>query len=891
MNANRQRWSRVAVLLAAFCFAPAPARAETIWVEGEKPTKANVSRHPWWYDQVERHLLSGGDFISHWHDTKAGEVEYRISVAKAAKYDFWVRANPLQTKLSYRVGDGKWREVDFEKKIDVVNVAAKGAADIRFLAWVHVGKLDLAKGEHTVAFRMDSKNHNHGMLDCFVFTDEPFEPRGTRKPGEKSSAVESDKGWFAFDAVTDPFQPGEIDLRFLNEKEAGEHGFIGVKGSHFIRGDGQPLRFWAVNGPSSKDRDGLRREARLLARYGVNLARIHHGYYDDKGTFSQDKVKHTLDAIEALKAEGIYSHLSIYFPLWLRPAPGTEWLEGYDGKAHPFAALFFNPEFQKKYRTWWKTLLHTPNERTGKRLVDDPALMSLEVQNEDSLFFWTFDPTKLPDAEARMLESRFGEWLKTKYGSLDAAFAAWKGTKVPRDNAAEGRVSFRPLWSMFNDKTPRDRDAARFLVEVQRRFYTETIAYLRDELGFKGLITASNWVTASPQVLGPLEKYSYTVGDFIDRHGYFGCRSKGQFSEWSIRDGHTYVDRSAYRFDAEEPGKPRSFAHPAMDPHYDGKPSMLSEIAWNRPNRYRSEAPIYLAAYGALQDSDAIVHFAMDGARWTVRPGFFMQPWTIMSPATMGQFPATALLYRKGLVSNGDVLVDLNLKIDDLLDLRGTPLPQDAAFDELRLKDVPQGTELKAGNVIDPLVHYAGRTNVRFTAKGASPVLAELSAWIDRKGQVVRSTTKELNLDYGKGVLTIDATAVQGVSGALASAGSVKTKDLTLSSPLEIGHILAVSVDGEPLATSRKILVQVMSEEKATEFRTEPADKGQKRIVSIGHDPWLVRELAGSVRFHRPDAAQLKVTALDFNGANGRVMGRADEIRLEPRTVYYLVSP
>ena len=47
-----------------------------------------------------------------------------------------------------------------------------------------------------------------------------------------------------------------------------------------------------------------------------------------------------------------------------------------------------------------------------------------------------------------------------------------------------------------------------------------------------------------------------------------------------------------------------------MDPSYDNKPSMNSETTWNRPNRYRSEAPLYYAAYGALQDSDAIVHFA-----------------------------------------------------------------------------------------------------------------------------------------------------------------------------------------------------------------------------------------------------------------------------------------
>src|SRR5690606_31401184 len=98
-----------------------------------------------------------------------------------------------------------------------------------------------------------------------------------------------------------------------------------------------------------------------------------------------------------------------------------------------------------------------------------------------------------------------------------------------------------------------------------------------------------------------------------DRHGYFGCFHKGHESAWSIRDGHVYAERSALRFENVEPGKPRLFVHPVMDPHYDQKPSMISETTWTRPNRFRSEAPLVYALYGALQDSDAIVHFAHDG--------------------------------------------------------------------------------------------------------------------------------------------------------------------------------------------------------------------------------------------------------------------------------------
>ena len=359
------------------------------------------------------------------------------------------------------------------------------------------------------------------------------------------------------------------------------------------------------------------------------------------------------------------------------------------------------------------------------------------------------------------------------------------------------------------------------------------------------MITASNWTTASPEVFGPLEKYSYTVGDFIDRHGYFSCLSRGDNSEWSVRDGHTYVDRSALRFDPEEPGAAKQFVHPAMDPKYNGMPSMISETTWNRPNRYRSEAPLYLAVYGALQGGNAWCISPKTAATWTVKPGFFMQPWTLMSPSMMGQFPAAALIYRQRLVEPGEVLAEVNLNVDDLFDLQGTPLPQDAAFDELRLKDVPQGTTVKAGNVIDPLIHYAGRTEVNFVTQSKPSRIEPLSKYIDREKQTVMSSTRQVLLNYGKGVLYVNAPAVQAVSGALAEAGSVSLRDIRVESDLELGHIVVVSLDGQPLAESQKILLQVMSEEKNNKFRTTPRVQRCETHRQYWAGPLAVQAVAG----------------------------------------------
>ena len=435
------------LLLHALCLS---ASAATIWIEGEKPVQSTMNRHPWWYDQVKRDRFSGGDFISNFSPDKAGEAEYEFTAAEAGQYEFWVRANPVQAE---HVVQAESRRVDRHRPrakgpSRATNVAADGKPDLRFIAWFDVGKVTLQKGKNAIRFRMDSKNSNHGYLDCFVLANEPFRPHGILKPDELAdgdeAACRGEQGLVRLQPAGRPAAAGRrLDLRGLNEKFAGEGGFIEAKGSRFVHETtGEPVRFWAVNGPPAelKDRESLGRCARVLAKYGVNLVRVHGGYFDENGEVDPARVRHAIDVVECMKAEGIYTHFSIYFPLWLTPKPDNKFLAGYDGKKNPFAALYFNKDFQEQYRDWWKALLLTPSPTTGKRLVDEPAVFGLEIINEDSYFFWTFTRENLPEPELRIVETQFGDWLKRKYGSLDQALAAWKGVKDRRDNPAEGRI-------------------------------------------------------------------------------------------------------------------------------------------------------------------------------------------------------------------------------------------------------------------------------------------------------------------------------------------------------------------------------------------------------------------------------------------------------------------
>jgi hypothetical protein len=874
------------------------ALAETIWIEGEKPTVDKMHRHPWWYDQVKKEHLSCGDMISNFDAKNGGEAAYEFQAVKAGDFDLWFHANPVQSSLAWRLNEGAETELNFFGDLrDNMNIAADGKPDLRFIAWIKAGRVSLKQGKNVLAVFMSGPQSNHGMLDCFVLSDEPFTPNGILKPGQKAAAdglpTGAGKGWVDFDPAADAFAESPIDLRFLNEKEAGDGGFIEAKEGHFVHSKtGKPLRFWAVNGPSHdmKNRAQLAALAKWLAKHGVNMIRYHGAMFDAKGDTDTNAILTAHSVVREMKAEGIYTHFSIYFPLWMQPKADNPWLAGYDGKKNPFAALMFNPEFIKKYQSWWTGLLLTPDEKTGRALIDEPAVAAVEIQNEDSFFFWTFNSDNIPDPQMRILEKQFGDWAAKKYGSVASALDRWGDVKAVRDNPAQGRLGFRPLWNLFSEKKLRDRDTARFLYDTQTGFYQGACLFLRS-LGFKGLITPSNWTTASAEILGPIERLSYMPGDFTDRHGYFGCNHKGPNAEWSIREGHTYSDRSAFRFDAEEPGKPRQFSHPAMDIHYNNKPSMISEITWNRPNRFRTESPVYLAAYGALQDSDGIVQFAFDAGRWSVKPGFFMQPWTLASPTMLGQFPATALIYRKGLIKTGAVVADVRLNKDDVLNLKGTPLPQEASLDELRLKDVPTGASVNPGQRLSPMLHFVGKTCIAFSDDTTQVRTVDLEPFVNLKDRTIASSTRELKLNYDQGVLTLNASQAQGLSGCVAMPGSVDLGDVKIASGMELGSILVVSMDDRPLATSKKMLLQVMSEERASGFEAESIGKDSWRIKNIGHEPWQIKELSGTVAFKRADADRLKVTPLDANGYPKTPIGSASEIKLQPQTIYYLIVP
>src|ERR1043165_6691047 len=83
------------------------------------------------------------------------------------------------------------------------------------------------------------------------------------------------EGRWAFTPAKDDFSNDALfDLRDLNEKVAGESGYVtrSKDGNDFVLANGKPARFWALNTSTygGKQND-LARHSRFLAKRGINM--------------------------------------------------------------------------------------------------------------------------------------------------------------------------------------------------------------------------------------------------------------------------------------------------------------------------------------------------------------------------------------------------------------------------------------------------------------------------------------------------------------------------------------------------------------------------------------------------------------------------------------------
>ena len=250
-------------------------------------------------------------------------------------------------------------------------------------------------------------------------------------------------GTWAF-SYPDNTKPGAVlDLRYLNETVAGQSGFVRLSpGRQLVRARATASR--SASGPAATTTTGVRPKTWRRTPASSREAGRQHGPPAHADRAARRRADHGRqregDRRHLAHGRGPEErgHLRTISPYWANGKKVSQWgIDGYTGQTDLWGLLFFNEKLQAGYKAWVKALYTRPNPYTGIPLAKDPAVAIIQVQNEDGMFFWTMQGMK-PEQQA-LLGQKFAAWLTAKYGSPDAAKAAWAGAADRR--ATTGRAA------------------------------------------------------------------------------------------------------------------------------------------------------------------------------------------------------------------------------------------------------------------------------------------------------------------------------------------------------------------------------------------------------------------------------------------------------------------
>lgn len=396
------------------------------------------------------------------------------------------------------------------------------------------------------------------------------------------------------------------------------------------------------------------------------------------------------------------------------------------------------------------------------------------------------------------------------------------------------------------------------------------------------------------------ERVTNAVADVMAVNRYYDPGHVGDNNGWRVDPGHRYVGASVLFNPHLLPTNVKQVA---------GKPFVMSESSWPLPHKFLAEGPFLIAAYASLTGFDTYYWFAprSPGYDPEVFVPFINLPggqkpiwkWNVSTPGVMAMFPANALMYRQGYIQEATTVVEEERTYQDIYERKTPVISEESGFDPNRDSYDNQGGTGSL-TLVAPIAHLAGKVRVKYgVAESKHQISNELNNLLNFQQKRINSTTGQLKWDYAKGICTVDAPAAQGVVGHFKAAGdTVALSDITFYIKNNYAAINAVSMDGQPLATSEKVLLQVGTRyeptgwgERAATFELGGTSVQGFQIDNTGRLPWKAANTQLLVKIENT-----KVKSAHLLDANGYEVSQAPVIQgngflwvLMPPNAMYLV--
>lgn len=590
-----------------------------------------------------------------------------------------------------------------------------------------------------------------------------------------------------------------LDMSWLNHRPAGKYGWMRVNkdlGSfEFTDRPGEPLRLWGTNAalrgpfPSKEDARGI---AACLAKQGVNHLRIHlYAVYPDcllaeGGGLNPESLDKMEYFIAELKKNGIYIYMDLndgmmFERLVTKPMPK---------KGAKFAAMF-NRELVNACKRLATELFTHRNPYTGLRMVDDPAIFMYEITNENSITMnWHALKSSLDPLYFDEIETLWKDWQR-----------------------AQGIKDVRGIVSNFASMGD---DGRRFAAEMMRKHLEEMYAHLRS-IGVKAPICGTN-ITFTTGDLWAAQQMDYT-----NDHAYFDHPNVGARPM-------TYNNNVMVRSKATHLGIIPSFSRAKVS----GKPVSASEWNFCYPNDNRCEGLPLMTAYSSFQNWDSLLFYCATGSfdagtwsRFHQNPGILVHSQQT-DPSTWGLSQACAVAFREGHIRPSQKVLYLDYEPADIWRNMNVASrwPFLSAMVRLETRLVPSRPADKWPMAYDEKMSPQKHFEDAAQRLGIANVSAER----------VTGDTGEIVRYPESGLFTVDTPKTKMATGAINGLCDTERaiKDFAISSPARFATVTLTSLDGQPVTSSKRMLLCVVANSRNKDGRFdghEVHDMGRKGPV------------------------------------------------------------
>ena len=656
-----------------------------------------------------------------------------------------------------------------------------------------------------------------------------------------SVTIKADQNWLPVAARQDVIKDSVIDFSKMLDAPAGKHGRLVCRNGsfEFEKRPGVPVRFYGTNiiyWVHNMENKYMDRMVDDMAATGYNMVRLHLfdfskviRYENGIPMFTSEYMERLDYLLSAFKKRGIYLTLDLFGTRLIKKGELPDYPEEEVNHKEFKRLVFVSDGAMENWKKFSAQLLNHKNQYTGLTWKEDPAITTISLINEDTIFNTSNNPFI-----SEIYKSKFKKWLKDQ--KIDTEIAAKK---------------YEFYWR-------------RFLSDTYKKGFAEMSSFLRAE-GVETPLTDQNFWSTVPLTL---LRNNY---DYVDNHFYWAHPVFPSAARVPAR----VMNSSATAAGAG--GVSSMFPTRIMN-----KPFTVSEWDYVNPNSYNVEGAFLTGAYSALQDWSGLCRFAYSNNPEKIIdrncPLTFFD--SVNDPLRMLSERAAVLFFLRRDVQSSQISYPFLISSDyisqeengdnyptvcnriGLIGKTGTVIGNTNSKIEF-----PAGTKAVLGqeavfaNRKDLGVPYIQCTSVHETLETMHKKGLINKEDFDPENDRFRSSSGELILDRRERTFSVVTAASEAF--ILPANKTGKAAFSSVSNRLCHAAFLIASVDGRTLAESERILILHLTDSKNSGIKFSGPEMTD--FENNGTCPILIRRGEAEISLKK-DLGNYKLYAVDIDG-------------------------